>query len=54
MGRELQKAMGKPQVVLMMPLLVGLDAEKKMSKSANNYIGIKSQVKCSVRSRHIR
>ncbi|WP_162047126.1 tyrosine--tRNA ligase [Vibrio taketomensis] len=41
MGRELQKANGqKPQVVLMMPLLVGLDGEKKMSKSAGNYIGI--------------
>jgi len=41
MGRELQKSNGqKPQVVLMMPLLVGLDGEKKMSKSANNYIGV--------------
>ncbi|MGF1757771.1 tyrosine--tRNA ligase [Photobacterium sagamiensis] len=41
MGRELQRAHGqKPQVVLTMPLLVGLDGEKKMSKSANNYIGI--------------
>ncbi|SJN54026.1 tyrosine--tRNA ligase [Vibrio ruber] len=41
MGRELQKAHGqKQQVVLMMPLLVGLDGEKKMSKSAHNYIGI--------------
>lgn len=41
MGRELQKSHGqKPQVVLMMPLLVGLDGEKKMSKSAHNYIGI--------------
>ncbi|WED22419.1 tyrosine--tRNA ligase [Vibrio sp. JC009] len=41
MGRELQKANGqKPQCVLMMPLLVGLDGEKKMSKSANNYIGV--------------
>ncbi|KLN64195.1 MULTISPECIES: tyrosine--tRNA ligase [Vibrio] len=41
MGRELQKSNAqKPQVVLMMPLLVGLDGEKKMSKSANNYIGI--------------
>lgn len=41
MGRELQKSNGQPpQVVLMMPLLVGLDGEKKMSKSANNYIGI--------------
>ncbi|CAM3500812.1 Tyrosine--tRNA ligase [Vibrio aerogenes CECT 7868] len=41
MGRELQKSHGqKQQVVLMMPLLVGLDGEKKMSKSAHNYIGI--------------
>ncbi|UXI00887.1 tyrosine--tRNA ligase [Photobacterium sp. TY1-4] len=41
MGRELQKANGqKPQVVLTLPLLVGLDGTKKMSKSANNYIGI--------------
>ncbi len=41
MGRELQKSNGqKPQCVLMMPLLVGLDGEKKMSKSAHNYIGI--------------
>ncbi len=41
MGRELQKANGqKPQCVLMMPLLEGLDGVKKMSKSANNYIGI--------------
>ncbi|WP_075988177.1 tyrosine--tRNA ligase [Vibrio fluvialis] len=41
MGRELQKSNGqKPQVVLMMPLLVGLDGEKKMSKSANNYVGV--------------
>ncbi|MGO1296793.1 MAG: tyrosine--tRNA ligase [Vibrio sp.] len=41
MGRELQKANGqKPQVVMMLPLLVGLDGEKKMSKSAHNYIGI--------------
>ncbi|MGC9404143.1 tyrosine--tRNA ligase [Vibrio genomosp. F10 str. 9ZC157] len=41
MGRELQKGHGqKPQVVLTMPLLVGLDGEKKMSKSAHNYIGV--------------
>ncbi|MEZ9131378.1 tyrosine--tRNA ligase [Vibrio breoganii] len=41
MGRELQKAHGqKPQAVLTMPLLVGLDGEKKMSKSAHNYIGV--------------
>jgi len=41
MGRELQKAEGqKPQAVIMMPLLEGLDGVKKMSKSAHNYIGV--------------
>lgn len=41
MGRELQKDEGQPaQVVLTMPLLEGLDGVKKMSKSANNYIGV--------------
>lgn len=41
MGRELQKQAGQaPQVVITMPLLEGLDGIKKMSKSANNYIGI--------------
>lgn len=41
MGRELQKAAGqKPQAVIMMPLLEGLDGVKKMSKSAHNYIGV--------------
>ncbi|PSW22263.1 tyrosine--tRNA ligase [Photobacterium sanctipauli] len=41
MGRELQKQhQMSPQVVITMPLLVGLDGEKKMSKSAHNYIGV--------------
>lgn len=41
MGRELQKHFGqKPQVVIMMPLLIGLDGAKKMSKSLGNYIGV--------------
>ena len=41
MGRELQKQYGqKPQIVLTMPLLEGLDGVHKMSKSLNNYIGI--------------
>jgi tyrosyl-tRNA synthetase len=41
MGRELQKDMGqKPQTVITLPLLIGLDGVKKMSKSLNNYIGI--------------
>jgi len=41
MGRELQKAHGqKPQTVMMLPILEGLDGVQKMSKSLNNYIGI--------------
>lgn len=41
MGRELQKDEGmRPQTVLMMPLLEGLDGVQKMSKSLGNYIGI--------------
>ncbi len=41
MGRELQKQAGqKPQVIIMLPLLPGLDGIKKMSKSLGNYIGI--------------
>lgn len=41
MGRELQKQVGqKPQVIITLPLLPGLDGVKKMSKSLNNYIGI--------------
>lgn len=41
MGRELQKHFGqKPQIVITMPLLEGLDGVNKMSKSLNNYIGI--------------
>jgi len=38
-GRALQKDAGKTeQAVITMPLLVGLDGHKKMSKSADNYI----------------
>ncbi len=41
MGRALQEAAGqKPQVVLTMPLLEGIDGVQKMSKSLGNYIGI--------------
>lgn len=40
-GRELQRAYGqKPQVVITLPLLEGLDGKNKMSKSYGNYIGI--------------
>jgi len=41
MGRQLQEAYEKEkQVVIMLPLLEGLDGVKKMSKSLHNYIGI--------------
>jgi tyrosyl-tRNA synthetase len=39
--REIQREYGLPaQVVMTMPILVGLDGERKMSKSFGNYIGI--------------
>jgi len=41
MGRELQKHFGqKPQCILTMPLLEGLDGINKMSKSLGNYVAI--------------
>ncbi len=41
MGRTLQKEYGQePQVAMMMPILVGTDGVKKMSKSLGNYVGI--------------
>ena len=40
-GRQLQEQYGqKPQVVITMPILEGLDGVQKMSKSLGNYIGI--------------
>jgi tyrosyl-tRNA synthetase len=40
-GRELQREFGQePQVVITMPLLVGLDGTQKMSKSYGNYVAI--------------
>ena len=40
-GRELQSSYGlEPQVIITMPLLVGLDGQRKMSKSYNNYIAL--------------
>jgi tyrosyl-tRNA synthetase len=40
-GRNLQREFGQePQVVLLMPLLIGLDGKEKMSQSLGNYIGI--------------
>jgi tyrosyl-tRNA synthetase len=41
MGRDIQGQFGQtPQSILTMPLLVGLDGERKMSKSYGNHVGI--------------
>jgi len=40
-GRDIQRAYDQPpQVVMTMPILVGLDGTEKMSKSKGNYIGV--------------
>ena len=40
-GRDIQRAYGQePQIVIIMPILVGLDGVEKMSKSKGNYIGV--------------
>ncbi len=40
-GRDLQRHFGQtPQFGLLMPILVGLDGEQKMSKSLGNYVGL--------------
>ncbi len=45
-GRDLQKEYGlKPQSIITLPLLVGLDGEQKMSKSLGNYVGINESPK---------
>ncbi len=45
-GRDLQRIEEQePQVVLTMPILVGLDGKEKMSKSKGNYIGVTEKPK---------
>jgi tyrosyl-tRNA synthetase len=40
-GRQLQANAGQPpQIVMVMPILVGLDGTEKMSKSKGNYVGV--------------
>jgi tyrosyl-tRNA synthetase len=40
-GRDIQRAYGQSaQIVITMPILVGLDGKEKMSKSKGNYIGV--------------
>ena len=44
MGRDMQKLNGQePQVVMTLPLLVGTDGVKKMSKSLGNYVAFNDQ-----------
>jgi tyrosyl-tRNA synthetase len=41
LGRDIQRAYRKPeQAILTVPLLTGTDGERKMSKSAGNYVGV--------------
>ncbi len=41
LGRQFQREFGQlPQICATVPLLVGLDGEKKMSKSLDNYVGV--------------
>ena len=41
-GRDLQRHFGKkPQFGLLLPILIGTDGSQKMSKSLNNYVGLK-------------
>ena len=45
-GRDIQRAYGQsPQIVMTMPILVGLDGKEKMSKSKGNYIGVTDEPK---------
>jgi tyrosyl-tRNA synthetase len=45
-GRDLQRAAGQePQIALTMPILRGTDGERKMGKTAGNYIGLNEPAK---------
>lgn len=45
-GRDLQKANGQnPQLCMCMPLLIGLDGTKKMSKTSGNFIALNDSAK---------
>jgi tyrosyl-tRNA synthetase len=40
-GRELQRSLGqRPQCIMTLPILVGLDGKNKMSKSLGNHVGL--------------
>ena len=41
LGRDIQRAYGEPeQAILTMPILVGTDGSRRMSKSLGNYVGV--------------
>jgi tyrosyl-tRNA synthetase len=41
LGRDIQRAYGQPeQAIMTMPILVGIDGQRKMSKSLGNQIGV--------------
>ncbi len=41
LGREIQRAYGQPeQVVMTLPVLPGIDGDRRMSKTLDNYIGV--------------
>ncbi len=43
-GRDIQRAYAQPpQIVITMPILIGLDGKEKMSKSKDNYIGVTNE-----------
>jgi tyrosyl-tRNA synthetase len=45
-GRDLQRSAGQePQICMTMPILRGTDGEKKMGKTAGNYIGLNETAK---------
>ena len=53
LGRDIQAGWGQePQVVMTMPILTGLDGEKKMSKSLGNQIGVARPGRGAVRPHH--
>ena len=50
LGREIQRAYGQAeQVVMTLPILPGLDGERRMSKSLDNYVGVTRAARGDVR-----
>ena len=50
LGRDVQRAYGQPeQAIMTMPILVGTDGARKMSKSLGNHIGVTDDARGDVR-----